>query len=696
MTYSVGNSEVANYANTSSGKVTNVVADDGVGGSGEAVNVVDRVQLSFVVATTIQFLTIDVTSLAGYVAGMTDVTVTVNAGVYVYGTPPTQQFPIPGFPNPTVRVTVPDASMQIIGGAEGDTIKLVNNGNIVGFGGDGGGVQRFVQCGCSGVLSVQDSDSLPGNAALSLITPGISVTIENNGYIAGGGGGGGKGSLLGSGVYTHTPGGGGGAGGGISGVIPTPGSGVGVSRAVPPNAGNNGVFTEEYYSPCGSCCTFALGFFSGGGGGFVLPGTGGVTINNSAQVFGRGGGAGGSGAVAASSINAWDNNGGGANNAAPTYTLYSSTQQGGGGGGWGASGAAGYSNLTLNQLGATGGNSIVTNGNAYTLTGSGQVYGSVNTATTSVVYTIPTSVETGTTLDLASIPGYTTGTNVVLIVPASVRLTSNSNATPALDITKSGTSNDPSSVRVVLNGAILGAGGDGGSETITAPNTSMNGGDALRLPNIGAPGVTWIIDNTNGDIAGGGGGGGRGQNNASLGSATAVTYGGGGAGLNGSSGVSGNAAYNAGVASGVASGTNGTNVVVGSVTYSSGGSGGTILPGTQTDNIGPFLNGVRYPGKGGTAGGSGALTISVASTPSVNNAGGGFQQGGGQASFTQMLGSGCAGGGGGGWGGAGGSGIRSNTTVSVGGIAGRAVAIQNSNTKVYVVNPTNLAGTIAT
>jgi hypothetical protein len=693
MTYSVGNSEVANYANTSSGQVTNVAADNGLGGAGVATNVVDRVALSFVVSTNIQFLTVDVTSLDDYVAGITDVTITVNPNVYVYGTYPTQQFPIPGFNLPTAEVTVPDASMQIIGGAAGDTIKLVNNGNIVGFGGDGGCVQRFVQCGGTGITTMQDSNALSGNAALSLITPGISVTIENNGYIAGGGGGGGKGTGFSSGAYSLTPGGGGGAGGGISGVIPSPG-GI-VTRAVPPNAGNNGIFADQSYTPCGSCCTLAVGFHSGGGGGFVLPGTGGVAISG-VQVSGIGGGAGGSGAALASSTKAWDNNGGGANNPAPTYTLYSSTTQGGGGGGWGAAGAAGYTEFSVFQVGAAGGNSIVTNGNAYTMLGDGntRLYGTVNTATTSVVYTFPATVETGTTLDLAAIPGYTTGTNVVLMVPSSVRLASNDTSTPGLTITKSGSSNDPSSVRVVLNGAILGAGGAGGSETITAPNASMNAGVALTLPNIGAPGVTWIIDNTNGYIAGGGGGGGRGQNNASLGSATIVTYGGGGAGLTGSSGVVGNAAYNAGLASGVASGTNGTNVVVGSVTYSSGGSGGTILPGTLTSNIGPFLSGVIYPGLGGTAGGAGALSVTVASSPSVSNRGGGFNISGGAAS-TVEIGSGCAGGGGGGWGRNGGNGRRSNTTVSVGGTGGVTIKYQNTNTKLYVVNLTNLAGFIA-
>jgi hypothetical protein len=672
MTYSVGNSEVANYANTSSGKVTNVVADDGLGGAGVVTDVTDRVALNFVVSTNIQFLTVDVTSLAGYVAGITDVTVTVNPNVYVYGTLPTQQYPDPGGSAEIVPITTPDASMQIIGGAEGDTIKLVNNGNIVGFGGDGGGVQKFVQCGCN--YYILNKSATQGNAALSLITPGISVTIENNGYIAGGGGGGGKGSIIFSGQYTLTPGGGGGAGGGISGVVPSPGSGTSISRAVPPNAGNNGVFTDQVYFPCGGCCPLALGFRSGGGGGFVLPGTGGVAISG-IQVSGIGGGAGGSGAAVASSTTAWDNNGGGANNAAPTYTLYSSTQQGGGGGGWGASGAAGYSSLTLNQVGAVGGNSIVTNGNAYTLTGSGQLYGTVNTATTSVVYTFPTTVETGTTLDLASIPGYTTGTNVVLIVPASVRLTSNSNATPGLTITKSGTSNNPSSVRVVLNGAILGAGGTGGSE-VSGPTA---GGVALLLSTTS---LTYIIDNTNGYLAAGGGGGGR---SANIGN-TIYPYGGGGAGLGGSSGSLSSVAYNAGVASGVSAGTNGT-VVSGGTTYASGGSGGTILPGVSTSNTGTFTA-ATYAGLGGQAGGSGAFTTTITIT-SPTNYGGAYKEFGGNYTTSNTP----AGGGGGGWGGSGGSGRRGITTVQSGATSGRALKIPQVNT-IYVLNQTNYAGTV--
>lgn len=674
MTYSVGNSEVANYANTSSGKVTNVVADDGLGGAGVVTDVTDRVALSFVVATNIQFLTIDVTSLAGYVAGITDVTITVNPDVYVYGTNPTQKYPVPSAPGlPPGDVNRLDASMQIIGGAAGDTIKLVNNGNIVGYGGDGGGVYEF-QSGCSCCYSAWSTAPSKGNAALSFITPGITLAIENNGYLAGGGGGGGQSDTF---FFTgNVPGGGGGAGGGISGVVGLPVSangGTPTVRAVPPNAGNNGVTASVNYGCCSS-----LTASGGGGGGFVLPGTGGVYDLFLDQA--GGGGAGGSGAFQTNVFPVTpDNNGGSANNAAPTPTLSDPTYQGGGGGGWGASGAAGYTNLTLWQAGAVGGNSIVTNGNAYTLTGSGQLYGSVDIALRSVVYTFPTSVYTGETINVASLPGYTNGINVVLIVPANVRLTSNSNVTPGLTILN--TTDTNSTVRLIINGAILGVGGIGGSET-----AQSSGGDALEVP-----AGTYIIETQNGYLAGGGGGGGRSQNNTVLGSATIVTYGGGGAGYLGASGTPGNVAYNPGISSGVSVGNNGSVVVVGAVTYASGGSGGSILPGARTTNTGTFTAGT-YAGSGGQAGGAGAF--SVLSTVSIpGNYGGAYKENGGAYSSASSY----AAGGGGGWGSTGGSGRRFTTTNQAGRAGGKAIKLlDSSNTRIYTTNQNNIAGTIGT
>jgi hypothetical protein len=667
MTYSVGNSEVANYANTSSGKVTNVVADNGVGGSGEAVNVVDRAALSFVVATNIQFLTIDVTSLSGYIAGKSDVTITVNPNVYVYGTNPTYTNQIPFY-----SLNKPDASMQIIGGAVGDTIKLVNNGNIVGYGGDGGGVHEFTSnCPCG--YDASGKPPSPGNAALTFITPGITLSIENNGYIAGGGGGGG--SVGGNLINGNSPGGGGGAGGGISGVVGLPaGSNAGspTVRAVPPNAGNNGVTSSVLFGCCNS-----VNANGGGGGGFVLPGVGGAYDQE--FDYAGGGGAGGGGMGASTNFHAYNNNGGSANNAAPTYTTFGDAYQGGGGGGWGASGASGYTNTTLFEVGAAGGNSIITNGNAYTLTGSGQLYGSVNTAIRTVAYTFPTTNYQTTFFDISSIPGYTTTSNVVLLVPAGVVLTSETQNSAGLEILNfAGAST--SSIRIVINGAILGAGGIGGSESVQSV-----GGDALYIneTNIGQI----IIDNTNGYIAGGGGGGGRSQNTLSLGTSTVVTYGGGGAGYQGSSGTNGNVAYNPGVSSGVSTGTNGT-VVVGAVTYASGGSGGTILPGTRTFNTGTFAVGT-YAGKGGTAGGSGAFNA-TATIVNPNNFGGAFQENG---SFVAIAGF-NNGGGGGGWGAAGGAGRRGTTPVQSGRAGGKSIKLLNGGTQVYVTNPTKLAGTI--
>jgi hypothetical protein len=647
--------------------VTNVVADNGVGGSGESVNVVDRAALSFVVATNIQFLTIDVTSLSGYIAGKSDITVTVNAGVYVYGTNPTYTNQIPFY-----SLNNPDASMQIIGGAVGDTIKLINNGNIVGYGGDGGGVYAFVSNCCCGYNAYGKPPS-PGNAALTFITPGISLSIENNGYIAGGGGGGG--SVGGNATNGKSPGGGGGAGGGISGVVGKPNganSGTDTVRAVPPNAGNNGVTASVLFGCCNS-----VNATGGGGGGFVLPGVGGA-YDQEFDVAG-GGGAGGGGMGASTNFHAYNNDGGSANNAAPTYTTFGNAYQGGGGGGWGASGAAGYTFNSLYEAGAAGGNSIITNGNAYTLTGSGQLYGSVNTAIRTVAYTFPTTNYQTTYFNIASIPGYTTSSNVVLLVPTGVVLTSETQNSPGIEILNSeGTST--SSIRIVINGAILGAGGIGSSETIQTA-----GGDALyiNISNIGQI----IIDNTNGYLAGGGGGGGRSQNAVSLGTSTVVTYGGGGAGYQGSSGVNGNAAYNPGVTSGVTSGTNGT-VVVGAVTYASGGSGGTILPGTRTFNTGTFVAG-KYAGKGGTAGGSGAFNA-TATIVNPNNYGGAFQENGGSVGIAGFN----NGGGGGGWGAPGGAGRRGATQVQSGRVGGKSIKLLNSGIQVYVTNPNNLAGSI--
>ena len=94
---------------------------------------------------------LNITSLAGYSAGSTDVTITVNSGVYLYST------------------STGNAGLTLTGGSTGDTITLVNNGYIMGQGGKGG----------------TNDVGLIGGTALSL---GFNTTINNtnaSAYIGG-------------------------------------------------------------------------------------------------------------------------------------------------------------------------------------------------------------------------------------------------------------------------------------------------------------------------------------------------------------------------------------------------------------------------------------------------------------------------------------------------------------------------------
>jgi hypothetical protein len=113
MPFTVGQSGVANYANTSSGKVTRVVADGGVGGSGEVVNVVDRVTINIAINLNTPDYELNLPNLARYVAGKTDITVTIGASAYIYG---------------TSNTGTPQAAISVYNGSSTDTVKIINNG----------------------------------------------------------------------------------------------------------------------------------------------------------------------------------------------------------------------------------------------------------------------------------------------------------------------------------------------------------------------------------------------------------------------------------------------------------------------------------------------------------------------------------------------------------------------------------------
>ncbi len=192
----------------------------------------NRVSIGYTFTTNTANASLNVTAISGYLAGKSDITVTVNAGVYLYAT------------------ATSNAGLTLTGGTTGDTLTLVNNGFIIGQGGAGG--------------------SAAGGPALSL---GFPTTINNKNtgaYIAGGGGGGAGrgGGGAGGGAGASGSAGAGGAGGG-------PGAGGATAAGVYPGygggAGGGGGGTYAYSGSCvsGSCC------FGGGGGGRVLPGGGG-------------------------------------------------------------------------------------------------------------------------------------------------------------------------------------------------------------------------------------------------------------------------------------------------------------------------------------------------------------------------------------------------------------------------------------
>jgi len=288
----------------------------------------NRPAASFTFTSSVPNASLNITTISGYVAGITDVTVIVNPGVWLYST------------------TTGGPGLALSGGTSGDTLTLINQGFIAGQGADG----------------TRETNAGAGGPALSL---GFNTTINNtNGsaYIGGGGGGGGGCAA----VPSRAGGGGGGAGGGNGGgLLGGGGGGIGA-------AGTSGDSGPSFRDS------------SGGGGGRIFPGVGGTTTLNAIS-NGVGGGAGGAGgawietfgrpaqAGAGGSANAAGGDGFGTNN---QYYC------GGGGGGWGASGGraalqAGAGNA---GLGGAGGQAVQLNGRSVTWVSgdTSRVYGAVS------------------------------------------------------------------------------------------------------------------------------------------------------------------------------------------------------------------------------------------------------------------------------------------------------------------------------
>ena len=318
-------------------------------------------------AVTLNVTTGAATNVTGYsagvyIAGVTDISVVVEAGKYIYSNSAN---------NPALTLT---------GGATGDTVTLINNGYILGKGGFGGGTYQG-----TGTSAAQLAPGV-GGTALKL---GFATTVTNNtgAFICGGGGGGG-----GSGTNDGAVGGGGGAGGGGGGdtyskyTTITVSGGYGgvvsfdtISGITSGQSGGSGDNDPDYLYPYQAQA-------SGGGGGRRFTGTyfvGGGGYQ--AQVYGAAGGGGGGG-------------GGGGSRYEPGNTLYSYAA--GGGGGWGGTGgqgqfrvngsagtagrggtigngvsATGSGTIQTTQAGAPGGKAIDFNGKTCTIDSNGFIYG---------------------------------------------------------------------------------------------------------------------------------------------------------------------------------------------------------------------------------------------------------------------------------------------------------------------------------
>lgn len=322
----------------------------GAGGSGVSWSMsslygkANRVSISYTFSASTANASLNVAAIGGYIAGKSNITVTVNSGVYLYAT------------------TTGGYALNLTGGTAGDTVTLVNNGFIMGQGGTGG--------------SVIDSTypaATAGGPALNLGFGVSTITINTqSGYIGGGGGGGGVGSAV-KAVTTAGGGAGGGAGGSQTFNSSPPSYYAGGTGGGIGSSGGNGQAQTSFD-------------VTGGGGGRIMPGTtiaGPTSSNNFAA--GYGGSAGGTGAEAnvnAASTSTGGSGGGGGSAGGSGYSnTYGAAS--GGGGGWGASGGAGVAtgDTPVARPGAAGGKAVNTNGFGITWTGgfnSGRVFGAVS------------------------------------------------------------------------------------------------------------------------------------------------------------------------------------------------------------------------------------------------------------------------------------------------------------------------------
>jgi hypothetical protein len=280
------------------------------------------------------------------------VTATLTGGYYLYS-------------------TTTQAALTIDGSWPGG-VTFVNNGYVMGLGGNGGGIQFIATNNI-----VQNVGLSAGANAINL---GVSCTIQNNSIIGGGGGGGGSNTTGVTPNQTQGYCGGGGAGGGNGGYW------ISASGVTSPGGAGGGIG-----SPGGD--GISSGSFTGGGGGRIMPGSNRVSTATSgtpastATSTGGGGGNAGSATTSGSSTSGSSfstfglgGSAGGTGTVSAGFAYGSFCTAAGGGGGWGASGSSSSvsSGPGVTAPGAAGGKCVNLNGYSLTWSATGTRYGAIS------------------------------------------------------------------------------------------------------------------------------------------------------------------------------------------------------------------------------------------------------------------------------------------------------------------------------
>jgi len=263
-------------------------------------------------------------------AGLFGTSVTINSGAYLYSDDRTE---------PALKISVANCI-------------VTNNGVILGAGGRGS--DRGNSNHSSGGPAIEIASSVSG----------VSITNSSGSYICGGGGGGVGGSLAGGGGGAGAGlGGNGSRGGSLSGRVSGAGGLPRNKGAAPVEGKDSG---DRWPGQCGGAGGngspwYDTGGDSGGAGGRIVPG---LAVPGGYAYVGHGGGTGGGGGQAGGlTTGPFDPSSG---SYSPNFGARTGGYAGGGGGGWGSSG----------ESGSSGGKAVEDNGNSYTLSNSGTIYGS--------------------------------------------------------------------------------------------------------------------------------------------------------------------------------------------------------------------------------------------------------------------------------------------------------------------------------